>query len=710
MSAEQLRQRVLARDRLLVQAEAVSERLGEQVLGAFARGELEAAAVAAQEHQAQLGELTEHLRIYQAELHAQADELAASQARAEALARRFSTLFASAPVATLLVGPHGELLEHNLQAERLLQPQRRGASVRFLHRLVHPDDYQHRVRPAFHEALGSGASALEGVQFVAGDGRAFVGELHIAALPDPALEGAFSCAVIDRTESLLQMQTLRSQAEALRRSEAVLADSASLARIGGWELSLHPRVLRWSSELRALLEIDEHTPATLEATLALCAPRDRSALAAAVAAAERGTPFEIELDLRSARGRAMRMLAMGHADAAAGEVTRVSGVLQDITGQHRLRRELSDVTQRLAIANQAGGIGVWDWQPVDGGLVFDERMRQLLDLGQAQALAGTLDEALAPMLRADDARRLREALAASIAQGQPLQLELQRWVADGSERWLHLSGRAHTDAQGRVVRLIGCAWDSSPEHVALHLKAAKEAAESASLAKSAFLSRMSHELRTPLNAILGFSQLMRMEAEAGETTLKTHRVVLIETAARHLLDLVNEVLDVTRVESGRLELKLSAFDLCRLTAEALPMVQGLAEARGITMVDHSAGAPACTVLADRLRLKEVLINLLSNAVKYNVPQGRVEIEVRQSADAAELRVTDTGTGLNERQIAGLFQPFNRLGAEASGIEGSGMGLFVSRRFVELMGGRIHVDSLPGRGTTVHVRLQLPAAA
>jgi signal transduction histidine kinase len=182
--------------------------------------------------------------------------------------------------------------------------------------------------------------------------------------------------------------------------------------------------------------------------------------------------------------------------------------------------------------------------------------RQLLSLKPDHGLSLPIDIFFGSLA----GQELPLALAAPIAQQLPLNLELQRAMPDGGERWLHVTRRAHADAQGRVVRVIGCAWDSSPEHESLRLRAAeeaaKEAAESAHRAKSAFLSRMSHELRTPLNAILGFSQLMRREAEAGDLVLKPHRVTLIEGAARHLLDRVNEVLDVSRIEAGRVELRL----------------------------------------------------------------------------------------------------------------------------------------------------------
>jgi two-component system cell cycle sensor histidine kinase PleC len=364
------------------------------------------------------------------------------------------------------------------------------------------------------------------------------------------------------------------------------------------------------------------------------------------------------------------------------------------------------------VANAAGGIGVWDWVIDTGRVVLDARMARLLDLPAAVEMPeAELRRTMAALLPPDEAERMDQALRAAVELLVPLNIELRRLrhgaPAGSSERWLHLTGRTHAGADGRALRVVGCAWDSSAEHESARLLAAKESAETASRAKSAFLSRMSHELRTPLNAILGFAQLMRMEAEAGDLVLKPHRVNLIETAARHLLDLVNEVLDVSRIESGQVDVHLARFDLRDIVHECLPMVQGLADGAAVQLVDLTAGGPPRWVLGDRLRLKEVVINLLSNGVKYNRPGGRVEIRSGQGDDGCVLDVVDTGRGLDPRQLASLFQPFNRLGAEATGIEGSGMGLFVSRRFVELMGGRIDVHSQPGAGTTFSVQLQSP---
>ena len=618
-----------------------------------------------------------------------------------------ATLFDALPVPCLRVAADGTVRRANTAAARLLGlPTPVGGP---LQQLIDGADASARVGDALRAARSHGPQRLPQVGFIGGPGagvRRGSGELHLAWLPDDD-DAPFVCTLVDRSAHLRDLHALETSAETLRQREAFLAESARLARVGGWELTLWPRALRWSAQLRALLELPAGMPASLASTLACCAPHDRATLAAAIAAAERGQGFEIEIDMHSSSGRVLRVLAVGSPELIDGAVVRVSGALQDISPQHQVRREIGVLTERLAIANEAGGIGVWDWDLAEGRLSFDARLCRLL--GVDAAPAATLADALQPHLLPQEGAHLQAALDAALQQRAPLNVELQRHAGDGAAegRWLHVTGRAHVDTQGRVVRLIGCAWDSSREHEALRLVAAKEAAESASQAKSAFLSRMSHELRTPLNAILGFSQLMRLEADSGDLVLKPHRVMLIESAARHLLELVNEVLDVSRIEAGRVDVQRASVDLRPVVAEALALVQGQAERDGITLQDEAGAGPPCWVLGDRLRLKEVVINLLSNAVKYNRAGGAVRITVEVTGHEVGLAIADTGHGLNADQLAGLFQPFNRVGAEASGVEGTGMGLFVSRRFVELMGGHIAVESRVGCGTTVRVGLKAP---
>lgn len=227
-------------------------------------------------------------------------------------------------------------------------------------------------------------------------------------------------------------------------------------------------------------------------------------------------------------------------------------------------------------------------------------------------------------------------------------------------------------------------------------------AEEANRAKSEFLSRMSHELRTPLNAILGFAQLLEMDDLEAQQLESTEQII---KGGRRLLELINEVLDISRIESGRLALSLEPVLICDLIDECVRLIRPLADVRAVRV--HSE----CTdvdqhVWADRHRLGQVLLNLLSNAVKYNAPEGTVTVTCSAAPDGKSLRVgvTDTGPGIPAEKVPLLFTPFERLGADASEVEGTGLGLVLSKSLVEAMGGRIFADTMKGLGTTFWIEV------
>ncbi|HXJ39057.1 MAG TPA: ATP-binding protein, partial [Bryobacteraceae bacterium] len=232
----------------------------------------------------------------------------------------------------------------------------------------------------------------------------------------------------------------------------------------------------------------------------------------------------------------------------------------------------------------------------------------------------------------------------------------------------------------------------------VELERARAAAEKANLAKSDFLSSMSHELRSPLNAILGFAQLLNSDIPP-PTPSQTASIDQILHAGWYLLDLINEILDLAQIESGKLALSSEPTLLADVMLECQAMIEPQAHKRGINMTFPDSELPNY-VHADRTRLKQVLINLLSNAIKYNRPNGTVTVVCTMGApDRVRVSIADTGAGLPPDQLTQLFQPFNRLGRERSAEEGTGIGLVMSKRLVELMGGQIGVESTVGLGSS-----------
>jgi CheY-like chemotaxis protein len=233
-------------------------------------------------------------------------------------------------------------------------------------------------------------------------------------------------------------------------------------------------------------------------------------------------------------------------------------------------------------------------------------------------------------------------------------------------------------------------------------------AERASLAKSEFLSRMSHELRTPLNSVLGFAQLLEMDDLSDQ-----HRQAVghILRGGQHLLNLIDEVLDIARIESGHLALSVEPVLVLDVLGDAVDLTRPLADHRQVRLaVDTRSCPPNTYVLADRQRLLQVLLNLLSNATKYNNQTGRVDISVsRTGDDRAKISVSDSGPGIRAQDMERVFEPFDRLGAEHSGVEGTGVGLTLSKHLVERMGGEIVVASAVGFGSTFTVLLSLTEA-
>ncbi len=389
-------------------------------------------------------------------------------------------------------------------------------------------------------------------------------------------------------------------------------------------------------------------------------------------------------------------------------------------GTDELRGQVAERLQAEAALRESGERlrSILDNVPL--GVMFLDPQGHLIECNTrlcemtGQPASALLGHSVAELVHSDDAAAIR-GMRRELLQGRvPGALEAIRLRgAAGQEMTVRVRASALRDASGELVRMVAVVEDIT-EHLRLEVsERALQRAEAANHAKSEFLSRMSHELRTPLNAMIGFAQLLGLDRDPGLPPRQRDWAQQIQRAGWHLLEMINDTLDLARIESGSVALNLVPVTLQPLVGACQALVAAVAAQRKVTMLDRlgDADSAGLAVLADATRLKQVLTNLLSNAVKYNREGGTVTVNARRISALAghtvEICVADTGLGMSSVQQAALFQPYNRLGREQSSIEGTGIGLVISRLLTERMGGTLQARSVEGQGSVFTLRL--PAA-
>jgi len=397
----------------------------------------------------------------------------------------------------------------------------------------------------------------------------------------------------------------------------------------------------------------------------------------------------------------------------------------DVSERLRMKAALREGELRLAKLVDAVADGVITTGAHDRILLFNRAAERLFGVPASEAIGSHVRRFIPQSPRAASAADAAQS-AGQGGNGAGLVHELTGKRASGESFPLEATLSHLSTEHGPLTTVV--LRDVTELRAARAERQAREALEAANRAKTEFLSRMSHELRTPLNAVLGFSQLLRLDASSPPSAQQLDRIRHVERAGAHLLALVNDVLDLSRVDSGQMALSLETVDVASVVEESVAMVSTQAVDAGVRVQRAGLAAEATAeaapvgevqVVADRVRLRQVLVNLLSNAVKYNRANGTVTVGWALHGETCHVSVTDNGPGMSPEQTARLFEPFNRLGAENTGVEGTGIGLFLSRRLVELMDGELRITSRMGRGTVATLVLdrsdgqanapQLPAA-
>ena len=473
---------------------------------------------------------------------------------------------------------------------------------------------------------------------------------------------------------------IQSQDSKLRGSEEKLAQSQHIAHLGYWERDLASDRVYWSDETYQIFGLEpQEAEMNFNRFQDLLHPEDRELVKQAIGKALAGGPrYDMEYRILRPDGEVRFVHTQGDVvKDSSGQPYRMFGIAQDVTEQKRAEQALRDAEHKYRAIFENSIEGIFQSTREGKFLSANPALARIFGYDSSEELiAGITD--IEKSIYVDPNRR-EEFKQLIEAQGSVELFEYEIFRKDKSKLWLCENSRVVRDDSGKVSYYEGTVEDITE-------RKRVEEVERASKAKSDFLSRMSHELRTPLNAILGFGQLLERQ---NPTPVQKNRVAHILSAGRHLLNLINEILDISRVESGRFQLSLEPVVVDQAVDEAIELVRPMAADRSVEIERFALGDGSPSILADRQRLKQVLLNVLSNAVKYNRHAGRVVVDLApQDGGRFRISISDEGPGIPADKRARLFSPFDRLGAERSETQGTGLGLALSKRLTEAMGGSI----------------------
>jgi PAS domain S-box-containing protein len=423
-----------------------------------------------------------------------------------------------------------------------------------------------------------------------------------------------------------------------------------------------------------------------------------------------GEPWEDTFPLRGWDGRYRWFLsrALPIRDRR-GRVVRWLGTNTDVTEQREAEARVTEAERRLQLALRSARIGTWSWDLRKDRITSDARLREIFGFDAAKPIRGAeVFERVHP----EDRSHVQEIVGRARRERGEYDAEFRILLPSGEVRWAVARGIVMDSAPDRGLTLIGVTWDTTDrKRVEEEVRAARDAAEEANFAKSQFIANMSHELRTPLSAVIGYCEMLEEEAEDLGVESMLDDLRKINGNARHLLSLINDVLDISKIEAGKMEVHAEVFDVESLVREVADTVQALVD-RKANKLEVRCGADLAHAYSDPVKIRQCLFNLLSNASKFT-EGGRITLSVDRVSverdDWLEFRVIDTGIGMTAEALAKLFRRFSQADSSTTRrFGGTGLGLAITKAFCVMLGGDIAVSSVPGEGTEFVIRLPVDA--
>ena len=493
------------------------------------------------------------------------------------------------------------------------------------------------------------------------------------------------------------------QASMLRRLEAqcVVAQTLGRNRQGQWK-ELHRSGRAAAGRLVAADE--DRSVGEVSQLLAWMADADRATAGAAIHyVLASGSAWRGQTRLSTGDAALIQVDVEIHPEPPAGEWILCTLIAREAGGPPQAASAIDAYRERVSVVQAAVELGFIEFDADTRTVHLDEAAAALHGIDSPTAVAMTLEDWAALIVDADQLRA-HAFLQSAIAPGETERLTVRIAQSDPKKpRLLALALKALPQTNRRV----GACRDVTRERSLEALRRQKLSAERASAAKSEFMSHVSHELRTPLNAILGFAQLMEMDQDSPLSGEHRQRLEMVQHSGRRLLGLIDQLLQITKIERGTKRLQARPVNVHALVRHCVEALDLMALERDIRIVIDVERPDTSAVRADPVALEQVVLNLVSNAIKYNRDHGRVRI-IYRAGEVGELVVDDTGKGMSESQLGRMFEPFDRLDAEATAVPGTGLGLVITKQLVEAMGGKLHVWSRLGQGSLFKV--ELPVAA